>query len=123
MGMIANKLKRGDLIRVLAPSQSYGIVKSQQREIARKRVEEDLGWKITFGKHVEEIDEFNSSSIRSRLEDLHQAFADPEVAGILCIEGGGFRGEPGSADKGDEEYQGTGRFTDHCQCRFLACKP
>ena len=86
--MIANKLRPGDLIRVVTPAQSYGIVKQSQREIATKRVEQDLGLRLSFGKHVEETDEFSSSSIKSRLEDLHEAFADPEVKGILCIEGG-----------------------------------
>ncbi len=85
---LPQKLKKGDLIRLIAPSGSYAIVNSEQREIARRRFEEDLGLKISFGVHVEEIDEFKSSSIESRLTDLHEAFLDDEVKGIICIEGG-----------------------------------
>ncbi len=48
----------------------------------------DLGLTLTFGKHVDERDEFGSSSIASRVRDLHDAFADPQVKGILTVIGG-----------------------------------
>ena len=44
--------------------------------------------RVSFGKHVEEIDDFDSSSVASRIEDLHEAFADPNVKGILSVVGG-----------------------------------
>jgi len=47
-----------------------------------------MGLKVTIGRHAEEIDEFSSSSIESRVEDLHEAFADPNVKGILATIGG-----------------------------------
>jgi len=47
-----------------------------------------MGLRVSFGKHVEEIDAFNSSSIESRVEDLHTAFADPEVKAIFPVIGG-----------------------------------
>jgi muramoyltetrapeptide carboxypeptidase LdcA involved in peptidoglycan recycling len=49
---------------------------------------EGFGFKLSFGKHVSEIDEFNSSSIESRIEDLHDAFADKTVDAILTVIGG-----------------------------------
>lgn len=42
-------------------------------------------WKI--GKNVFESDSFNSSTIESRIEDLHDAFADPNVKCILTVIG------------------------------------
>ncbi|MFZ1735605.1 MAG: S66 peptidase family protein [Candidatus Moraniibacteriota bacterium] len=84
---IPEKLKKGDLVRVIAPACSLGIISKENREIANKRFEE-MGLRISFGKHVEEIDEFNSSSIESRIEDLHDAFTDPEVKVILPVIGG-----------------------------------
>jgi muramoyltetrapeptide carboxypeptidase len=48
----------------------------------------DLGLRLTFGDHVDERDDFESSSIASRVADLHAAFADPGVAGILTVIGG-----------------------------------
>jgi len=48
----------------------------------------DLGLRVTFGDHVDEDDAFRSSPIASRVADLHAAFADPDVAGILTVIGG-----------------------------------
>lgn len=81
------KLRSGDTIRIIAPSRSLSIISEQTRQISDKRFEE-LGLKLTFGRHVNECDEFSSSSIQSRLEDLHEAFADSNVAGILTSIGG-----------------------------------
>jgi muramoyltetrapeptide carboxypeptidase len=64
-----------------------GIISEEIRSIAHQRFTE-LGLQLSFGKHVEEKDDFNSSSVISRLEDLHDAFADPKVKGILTVVGG-----------------------------------
>lgn len=85
--MIPEKLKKGDEIRVIAPSRTMKIINKETRDIANRRLE-DLGFKVTFGKHVEECDEFTSSSIESRLEDLHDAFRDENVKAILTVIGG-----------------------------------
>ena len=85
--IIPEKLKKGDLVRIIAPACSLGIISKENREIANKRFEE-MELRISFGKHVEEIDEFNSSNIESRIEDLHDAFADPEVKAIFPVVGG-----------------------------------
>jgi muramoyltetrapeptide carboxypeptidase LdcA involved in peptidoglycan recycling len=47
-----------------------------------------MGLALTFGEHVDEDDQFRSSSIEHRVADLHAAFADPDVAGILTVIGG-----------------------------------
>jgi len=85
--MRAPKLQAGDEIRVISPSRSMSITAPDQRELAQKRLEA-LGFKVTFGKHVLEMDDFASSSIASRIEDLHDAFLDPNVKGILTTIGG-----------------------------------
>lgn len=85
--IFADKLKPGDEVRVIAPSRSMAIVSRDLREIAKKRFDE-LGLKLTFGKHIEESDDFASSSIESRIEDLHDAFLDKNVKGILTVIGG-----------------------------------
>lgn len=87
MPTIPKKLKSGDLIRVIAPSSSLGIISPDCRAIATKRLE-DLGLKVTFGTHVEEMDEMRSSAIASRVADLHEAFADPAVKAIFAVIGG-----------------------------------
>lgn len=88
MAVFPKKLKAGDTIGIIAPATSYGIVSEENRTIARNRLEK-LGFKIKFGKHIEEMDEdFNSSSIESRIEDLHWAFSDPEVSAVMTVIGG-----------------------------------
>ena len=78
------KLQKGDEIRVIAPSCSAGIISAANREIANNRLK-DLGLKITYGKHIEEMDIFRSSSIKSRIEDLHEAFLDKNVKAVLRL--------------------------------------
>lgn len=85
--MFATKLQPGDEIRVIAPSTSMAMVKGKQVELAVERLNQ-LGFTVTFGKNVEVHDEFFSSSIEERLEDLYDAFRDPNVKGILTALGG-----------------------------------
>jgi muramoyltetrapeptide carboxypeptidase len=47
-----------------------------------------FGLRVTFSDHVDECDEFGSSAIASRVDDIHTAFADPEVRGIMTVIGG-----------------------------------
>src|SRR5680860_43589 len=81
------KLKKGDKVRVIAPSRSMAIISQETRDIAKNRFEE-LGLELSFGKHIEEIDDFVSSSIESRIEDLHDAFCDSRVKAIFTVIGG-----------------------------------
>jgi len=81
------KLKAGDEVRIIAPSRSMAIVSKECREIAKKRFT-DLGLKLSFGKHIEESDDFVSSSIESRIEDFHEAFTNKNVKAILTVIGG-----------------------------------
>lgn len=85
--MFAPKLVPGDEIRVVAPSTSMIILKEAQSELAVQRLEK-LGFKVTYGKNASAHDEFFSSSIAERIEDLHAAFADPNVKAILTAIGG-----------------------------------
>lgn len=81
------KLKAGDTIRVIAPSCSMGIISESNRTLAVQALK-NLGLSVTFGKHVDECDIMRSSSVESRLQDLHDAFADPDVRAILTVIGG-----------------------------------
>ena len=80
-------LNIGDEIRVIAPSSSLGIISEDVKKIANERFA-SLGLKLSFGNHVAELDEFNSSSIKSRVSDLHDAFSDSNVKAIVCVIGG-----------------------------------
>jgi muramoyltetrapeptide carboxypeptidase len=81
------KLKAGDEIRVISPSQSMSLISGNARIVAQKRFEE-LGLKLTFGANIEESDDFTSSSVAMRVDDMHNAFNDPDVKGIITVIGG-----------------------------------
>ncbi|MDP2703764.1 MAG: LD-carboxypeptidase [bacterium] len=85
--MYPPKLKTGDEVRIIAPSRSLSIIAEEVREIANKRFV-DLGLKLSFGEHVEEKDDFASSSIESRVEDFHEAFRDKSVKAVIAVIGG-----------------------------------
>ena len=87
MKLIANKLKSGDEVRVIAPSGSLKIIAEENIDHAVRSIEA-LGLKVTFGKNVNEVDIMGSSSIASRVEDLHEAFADKNIKAILTVIGG-----------------------------------
>lgn len=80
-------LKHGDTVAVIAPSESFKRI-SSIKEKAELRVSKEFGFKVTYGKHCEEQDFFGSSSIESRIEDLHEAFLNKEVKAIICATGG-----------------------------------
>lgn len=82
-----SKLKKGDEVRVIAPARSMAIIAAENKGIANRRFFE-MGLKLSFGKHIEEVDEFVSSSIESRIKDLHEAFSDPEIKAIFTVIGG-----------------------------------
>ena len=81
------RLQPGDMIRVVAPARSLSIIGSDVRSVADERFAA-LGVRVSFGKNVERIDEFDSSPIASRVADLHDAFADPDVKAIMTVIGG-----------------------------------
>lgn len=85
--MFADRLKLGDEIRVISPSASMSVIKGEQIANATNKLTE-LGFKITFGENVRIQDDFYSSSIEERIADLHAAFHDPNVKGILTSTGG-----------------------------------
>lgn len=82
-----NKLQVGDEIRVIAPSRSIKILSEDGIKKAQAKLER-LGFIVTFGKNVAVCDLQNSSSIEERIADLHDAFKDPNVKGILTVIGG-----------------------------------
>ncbi|WP_353894490.1 S66 peptidase family protein [Proteinivorax hydrogeniformans] len=85
--MIPSKLKKGDEVRVISPASSLKVIVAEQRELAIERLNK-MGLNVTFSKNSEEMDDFMSSSIRSRVDDIHEAFSDDNVKGILTTLGG-----------------------------------
>lgn len=80
-------LAPGDEIRVIAPSSSWQAKRAANYERAQ-RVLEDLGYKVTFGMHVKNVQRLGTASVADRLADFHAAYADPSVKLVLAMHGG-----------------------------------
>ena len=87
MPVVPPKLRPGSTVRVIAPSRSLAIIGPEVRAEADRKLAA-LGLRVSFGEHVGDCDDFSSSSVQARLADLHAAFADPGVDGILSVIGG-----------------------------------
>jgi muramoyltetrapeptide carboxypeptidase LdcA involved in peptidoglycan recycling len=87
------KLKAGDEIRVLALSRSLGGVMQpggftdRDVEFATRRLE-TFGLTVSFGRWVRECNAHLTASPQYRLEDFHEAIANPSVKAILAVSGG-----------------------------------
>lgn len=81
------KLKRGDKVVVIAPSDSLSFISEEVKRVAQERFTE-MGLEVSFGKNANEVNEFDSSSVASRVSDLHEAFFDKNIKGIFVAFGG-----------------------------------
>ena len=85
--MIPSKLKKGDTIGVIAPS-NY-IEKDDLEYInASIALMEASGFKVKFGKYVFEDTLGYGTSPEKRAADINWAFKDDEVKVIMCVKGG-----------------------------------
>ena len=85
--MIPTKLKKGDTIGVIAPS-NY-IEKDDLEYInASIALMEASGFKVKFGKYVFEDTLGYGTSPEKRAADINWAFKDDEVKTIMCVKGG-----------------------------------
>lgn len=85
--MIPEKLKRGDTIGVIAPSNSIDIDDNEFIEKSSKLFE-DLGFKIKLGEFVYSHSLGYSASPLEKAQDINNIFADPNVKAIFCVKGG-----------------------------------
>ncbi len=74
-------------IRVVAPSRSLGTISEKNVLLATEKLTH-LGFIVEFGKNASQKDEFYSSSIEERIEDLHESFTDNSVDIVLSALGG-----------------------------------
>ncbi|MDD4289932.1 MAG: LD-carboxypeptidase, partial [Patescibacteria group bacterium] len=85
--MIPKKLQKGDEIRIIAPSRSLSLISEKNVHLSKEKLE-SLGFVITFSKNCKEKDIMVSSSVKSRVDDIHDAFSDENVKAILTVIGG-----------------------------------
>lgn len=88
VSVVPPKLRPDDTVRVVAPARSRSLVSEHDHSAIIDARFAELGLRLTYGDHVDERDDFESSPVASRVADIHAAFADPGVAGILTVIGG-----------------------------------
>ena len=85
--MIPNKLKTGDTIGIVAPSNP--IIGENIDEINRaKEIIEEKGFKVKFSKNLFKNTWNYSATPREKAEDINYMFADKDVKMIWCAKGG-----------------------------------
>jgi muramoyltetrapeptide carboxypeptidase len=77
-------LKRGDLVGVATPA---GPVDGERLKRGVAELER-LGFAVRVGEGSLERRAFTAGSVESRLRQLHELVADPDVAAVVCARGG-----------------------------------
>ena len=85
--MLANKLKIGDTIGVIAPDKALKGKDIKSLENATKYFE-SLGLKVKYGKYLFSEDDYCAGTPAERSKDLNDMFIDKEVRAIFTVKGG-----------------------------------
>ena len=81
------RLRPGDTVAVVSPS--FGAAARWPHRLERGRAYlESLGLEVRVQQHANAGDHWTSGPPEARAADLHEAFADPDVALVLCSIGG-----------------------------------
>lgn len=83
--IIPKPLKKGDTIAFIAPA---GSVRDEDAIYRAKTFLESIGYKVLFSSHLFNCLNYFSDTDENRLDDLHWAFKNPEIDGIICGRGG-----------------------------------
>ena len=85
--IIPNKIKKGDTIGVVAPSNPIIGDNIEELENARKKVEK-AGFKVKYAKNIFSNTNGYSSTPQEKADDINEMFKDKEVKMIWCAKGG-----------------------------------
>lgn len=85
--MLPKKLKRGDTIGIIAPSNPIIEDNIEELERAKQIVEKD-GFKVKYAKNLFSNTNGYSSTAKEKAQDINDMFADKEVKMIWCAKGG-----------------------------------
>ena len=85
--LIPQKLKKEDVIGVVAPSNPIIGENIEELEQAKKIIE-DAGFKVKYSKNLFSNTNGYSSTAREKAEDINEMFRDKNVKMIWCAKGG-----------------------------------
>ena len=79
------RLHEGDTVAVVAPASSW-----ENRSELLRGIDalEAWGLRVKLGAHVNDRHGYMAGTDADRVADIHAALADPDVRGIICLQGG-----------------------------------
>ena len=79
------RLREGDTVAIVAPASSW----ENRSELLRgMSVLEAWGLRVRLGAHVNDRHGYMAGTDADRAADLHAALEDPDVAAVICLQGG-----------------------------------
>ena len=85
--IIPQRLKKGDVIGVVAPSNP--IIKENIEELERaKKIIENAGFRVKYSKNLFSNTNGYSSTAKEKAQDINEMFRDKDVKMIWCAKGG-----------------------------------
>jgi muramoyltetrapeptide carboxypeptidase len=80
------RLRPGDTVAIVAPASPW----ESRSELLRgvHALETDWRLRVRLGRHVNDRHGYFAGRDEDRAADINEAFADPEVRAILCLQGG-----------------------------------
>lgn len=79
-----NALQQGDTVMIIAPSGPPTI----ENVLKGVKVLQEMGLSVVIGKSVYEKYGYLAGRHQVRLNDIHEAFSNPEVKAVFCARGG-----------------------------------
>jgi muramoyltetrapeptide carboxypeptidase len=79
------RLRAGDLVGIVAPASSW---ESRSELLRGVEALESWGLRVRLGEHVNDRHGYMAGRDADRAADLNAMVADPEVAAIVCLQGG-----------------------------------
>ena len=85
--MLANKLKKGDTIGVICPSDKIKEEDIQEIKEAERLLKEK-GYKVVFGKYVYKNTTGYGASAKEKAEDINHMYENKDIKAIMSLKGG-----------------------------------
>lgn len=85
--LIPNRIKRGDTIGVIAPSDT---VQEKDWDEVEKSIKlmENAGFKVILSEHIGSTTLAYGATPEEKSEDIHNMFKNDEIKAIFCVKGG-----------------------------------
>ena len=85
--MLANKLKRGDTIGVVCPSDKVNNEDIPEIKEAERLLKE-RGYNVVFGKNVYKNTTGYGATAKEKAEDINEMYANKNINAIMSLKGG-----------------------------------